>query len=180
MTVERPALWERQRGESVRAFHAFTLYRDLPPRERSLRRVAGLLYGDTRATNGRRKSVPGRIQAWATRWSWAERAAAWDAELERHARNAAIEAIEEMRRRHAQEAVALQERALKRLREMRPEELSPRDVLLFIVEAAKLERMSRGEPETVTENRNHWVEAVLAVWERRRRTEACDAQREEV
>lgn len=180
MLNDRPVPWERQPGESARAFYAFTLYRDLPPRERSLRRVADLLYGGRDgATRGPHKHVPGRIKRWATRFAWAERAAAWDQEMERHARQVAIAAVEEMRNRHAQEAVALQQRAIRRLREMRPDELSPRDVLVFIIEGAKLERLSRGEPDTVTEARNPWIQAVLTVWERRRRTEACDAQCEE-
>ena len=176
--IRRPAPWQRQPGETARAFYAFTLYRDMPPKERSLRRVAEAL-GYIRAMQGlRRPPVPGRIVAWSQRFAWVERAAAWDAEKERLAREAEAEAIKTMRERHAREAVALQERALQRLRDMRPEELSPRDVLAFLVEAARLERLSRGEPETVTEERNPWVEAVLRTWERRRQGEMRDAQRD--
>jgi hypothetical protein len=36
---------------------------------------------------------------------------------------------------------------------MKPEELGANDVLRMLVEAAKLERLSRGEPETVKEER---------------------------
>ena len=40
----------------------------------------------------------------------------------------------------------LQNKAVERLRQLRPEELKPRDTLSFLVEAAKLERLARGEP----------------------------------
>jgi hypothetical protein len=51
-----------------------------------------------------------------------------------------------MAERHAREAVALQEKALRRLQQMQPEELSPVQVLDYFIQAAKLERLSRGEP----------------------------------
>jgi hypothetical protein len=51
--------------------------------------------------------------------------------------------------RHVREARALQAKALERLRALCPEELGPADLLRFIVEAAKLERLALGEPDTV-------------------------------
>lgn len=158
-----PAPWERQPGESARAYAAFCIYRDMPPRKRSLREVAAKLKGKP----GKYKSVPANISMWSAKWRWAERAAAWDEERDRQEREAQIRAVKEMRERHAREAMALQEKALKRLKAMNPEELSPADVLRYFVEAAKLERISRGEPETIQEQRNDWVSALLQVWSRR-------------
>jgi hypothetical protein len=71
-----------------------------------------------------------------------------------------------MAERHAQEARGLQAKALERLRALRPEELGPADVLRYFVEAAKLERLALGEPETVAEQRYgpvvlHIVEEVV-------------------
>ena len=40
----------------------------------------------------------------------------------------------------------LQNKAVERLRLLRPEELGPREILSYLVEAAKLERLARGEP----------------------------------
>lgn len=162
---EKPAPWERQPGESAKAYHAFCIYRDMPPRERSLRAVSARLKGQS----GKAKKVSTNVYLWSRDWSWQERAKAWDEERERQEREAELEAIKEMRRRHAKEAVALQTKALERLQMMDPDELSPESVLRFIVEAAKLERISRGEPETIQEQRGGWVDAVLAVWERRRK-----------
>jgi hypothetical protein len=47
------------------------------------------------------------------------------------------------------EARALQGKALERLRALAPEELGPAELLRYIVEAAKLERLALGEPDTV-------------------------------
>jgi len=51
--------------------------------------------------------------------------------------------------RHTKEAMALQQKALKRLKSLDPNELSTRDVLNYLMEAMKLERLSRGEPTEV-------------------------------
>ena len=40
----------------------------------------------------------------------------------------------------------LQNKAVERLRLLRPEELGPREILSYLIEAAKLERLARGEP----------------------------------
>lgn len=156
------APWERQPGEPTRAYAAFCLYRDMPASERSLRAVAGRLYGPNRTTK-----VPKTLARWSARWRWVERAAAWDEEQDRRAREAQLKAIQEMRERHAREAMALQQKALQRLKDMDPNELSPEAVLRYFVEAAKLERVSRGEPETIQEQRHDWVSAVLELWSKR-------------
>jgi hypothetical protein len=54
-----------------------------------------------------------------------------------------------MGERHAKEAQGLQAKALERMRTLRPEEMSPGDVLRFFVEAAKLERLALGEPDAL-------------------------------
>jgi len=143
--TERPPPWERQPGEPPRAYAAFCIYRDLPPAERSVRAVAERL-GIKGAAKGQ---VPGHMLRWSTRWRWVERARAWDAELDRQAREARVLAVKEMQARHAAQARKLQEKALKRLEGMDLSEMGPMDVLRFIIEAAKLERLALGEPETV-------------------------------
>jgi hypothetical protein len=60
-----------------------------------------------------------------------------------------------MAERHAREALMLQNKAVERLRQLLPEELKARDALAYLVEAAKLERLARGEPtERVAEERH--------------------------
>jgi hypothetical protein len=136
------APWEQQPGESSRAFGAFCLYRDLGPR-RSLRAAAAAFYGRTAAALER------QVDKWSRAFSWVERASAWDRHLDAEACQAQAEARREMVERHVREARALQGKALERLRALCPEELGPADLLRYIVEAAKLERLALGEPDTV-------------------------------
>jgi hypothetical protein len=134
--------WEQQPGESARAFGAFRAYRDLGPR-RSLPGAAAAFYGQTSASGER------QFDKWSRAFRWVERAAAWDRHLDAEGRAAQEAARREMADRHVREARALQAKALERLRALRPEELGPSDLLRYIVEAVKLERLALGEPDTV-------------------------------
>jgi hypothetical protein len=59
-----------------------------------------------------------------------------------------------MGERQAKVAVAFQEKVIQRLKAMNPEELSAADLIRYAVEAAKLERLARGEPESIGEQRH--------------------------
>lgn len=135
---DAPPLWERQPGETVKAFQAFIAYRDMGGR--SQRAVAQTL--------GKSRQL---LDKWSTTWRWVERVKAWDDHRDGEGRKAELKAIRDMRARHAQEAVALQTKALDRLRTLDAAALTPNDVLRFFVEAAKLERVARGQPETITQ-----------------------------
>jgi hypothetical protein len=142
MSEPSAAPWEQQPGESARAFGAFCVYRNLGPR-RSLRASAAAFYGQTTAARER------QVDKWSRAFRWVERAGAWDRHLDAQARQAQEETRREMTERHVKEARALQGKALERLRALRPEELGPADLLRYIVEAAKLERLAVGEPDVV-------------------------------
>ena len=103
--VDEP--WARQvdretgKPEPSRAFHAFTLFRDLPPQERTLREVTARLRG-TNSTepaahsdaggpakrSRRREYVSETVESWSARWEWKMRARAWDDEQDRVRRRA--------------------------------------------------------------------------------------------
>lgn len=134
--------WERQPGESARAFGAFCVYRDLGPR-RSLRAAAEKYYQRSSL------AVLRQCNTWSSAFCWVERASAWDRHLDAEARRAQEEARRDMAERQAREARALQAKAVERLKVLRPEELGPADVLRYFVEAAKLERLALGEPDAV-------------------------------
>ena len=99
-TDDRPA-FERVPGEPVRAYHGFCHYRDLGPmrsldvawrqhHERCLHQIQPVT-----------KRRPMSWGNWSARWGWVERAAFYDAYLERQKR-AALEAEQaEASRRHA-------------------------------------------------------------------------------
>jgi hypothetical protein len=86
------------------------------------------------------------MRRWAQRWNWNARVGAWDQELERVKWSKQVEASAEMAERHAKEALLLQNKAIERLRLLQPQELGPREILSYLIEAAKLERLARGEP----------------------------------
>jgi hypothetical protein len=134
--------WEQQRGESARAFGAFCIYRDLGPR-RTLRAAAQKFYGRAAA------SLERQIDKWSRAFRWLERANDWDRHLDFEARRVQEEVRREMVERHVKESQLLQAKALERLRALRPEELEPADLLRYLVEAAKLERLALGEPDSV-------------------------------
>jgi hypothetical protein len=136
------SIWEQQPRESSRAFGAFCAYRDLGPR-RSLRAAAEKFYQRSSA------AVLRQCNTWSKAFRWVERASAWDRHLDAQTRQAQVEARCEMADRHVKEARALQAKALERLRSLCPGELGPADVLRYLVEATKLERLAMGEPDAV-------------------------------
>lgn len=146
------AAWERQPGESAKAFAAFTVYRNLPATERSLTRLA--------SDKVCHRSQGGR---WSGQWRWVERAAAWDAELDRIAREKQIEAVEKMNERHAQVLRGVFVTGAKALQEIDPSTLTPDQVLRYIGEAVKLERLIHGVPESVTEVHQTGDQTVIEV-----------------
>lgn len=131
--------WERRPNESVRAYQAFEAYRSLGPNrsiDRAWRHARGIPDSPQRA--------PRRWQVWSRRWEWVARVAAWDAEEARKRREAEVDAIRAMCERHVAIALELQAKALARLESLDPDTLTPREVMLWTVEAAKLERLARG------------------------------------
>ncbi len=73
--ILREPFFEKQAGESSQAWSAFQTYRDAQPEERSYAKVA-------EATARSRRLV----ERFASRWSWRARAAAFDAQADKAAR----------------------------------------------------------------------------------------------
>lgn len=87
--------WDRIPEEGSRAYAAFVVYRDLPPRERSL--LA------TERIQRRKPDVPtatGRYVEWFRAWNWLKRAQAWDEHLDRLAQRTREEEHETLIRAH--------------------------------------------------------------------------------
>lgn len=143
-SVFAAAQWEQQqqKGETRQAFAAFTCYRDMKPHERSGSKVA--------ATLGKSEQL---IWRWSSRWSWVERAQAWDAELDRVARAAQQEAVAEMNARHASIGMLMLSKALAKLvgdealkvEALDPSTLTPYQVARLVEAGQKVERLARGE-----------------------------------
>jgi hypothetical protein len=143
--------WEQQPGEPSRWYARFERFRLAGPS----RSLLGAVKAERQQAGKRStRSVP---QAWAKaaqQWRWPERAGAWDARERYQTRAAHAQQVEEMNRRQIQEARGLQSAAIGRLKTLDLNELSPADLVRFLIQAAKLERTALGEPETIEEQRH--------------------------
>lgn len=153
---DKPAPWERQPDESSQAFEAFALYRDMGydsdgyfGNNRSHREVAKQL--------GKSMALMSR---WSSKYNWVDRCAAWDAEKDRMLLKEQQKEIAKMRKRHAAIAYAGISKVALAIKKVNPEDLSPQDMMRFMTECSKLERISRGDVGDVVEEREG--EAVAA------------------
>lgn len=133
--------WERQKGESEKAFEAFKLYRDMGE-ERTISAVVKML--------GKSRNL---IDRWGKRWNWKERVRAYDNELEKQAKEKAVKDYKNMTERHIKIAIQLQDKALKALKNLKTEEMAAKDIREFIKMATDLERLNR----TVEQENNDGV-----------------------
>ena len=132
-TTDKP--WERQKGESEKAFEAFAAYRDMGEK-RTFTAVAEKLH----------KSYT-LIRRWKNSWNWDERVREYDNDLEKQARAQAIKDRKDMTIRHIQIAMQLQKKALAALKELSVEDMSPKDIKEYIKMATDLERLNREPTE---------------------------------
>ena len=137
-----PELWELQPGETARAFEAFRKYRDLGP-SRSIAKV-GKELGKNRVT----------LEDWSSKYDWVKRAAAWDAEVDRIARQEQLQAIKAMRKRHAKLASDLLTSVEKEIENLKPGTMTPNEIARITEVASKLERISLGDVGEVIEERD--------------------------
>ncbi len=145
-TNKTPVPWDRQEGETPRAYEAFCKYRDMGT-DRAIRAVAREL--------GKSATLMAR---WSSNNNWVDRVAAWDAEQDRIMRELArkeeAKAIRDMRKRHADLANAMLVKAAKALKAIPDDEVKAGDISRMVDVASKLERISRGDVGEVVEERN--------------------------
>lgn len=79
--------WERQSGETTKAWEAFRTFRDMPPADRSVLGAYKLSTDETeKARKGAIKTVPNAWRDWAFDHDWKQRVAAYDRDQERRRR----------------------------------------------------------------------------------------------
>ncbi len=137
--------WERQPAESEKAYSAFRYYRDMPAKDRSIRNGVKAYYGSDSVAK------VNQWMRWSGQFGWQDRVRAWEEEQDRVAREAKLQAIKDMNERHLQAARAMFGKAMKRFAEMEQSHMGPRVTLDYLVEAIKLERLVRGEPESIVQ-----------------------------
>jgi len=161
--TEGKAVWDRQEGESSRAYRAFCWYRDLGA-DRSIHKA----YQKFIRARGRIKEdqnirVSAKWKEWATKYKWVERAEAYDDYIEREKRKQNEEAIFEMYKRQAETAVSLQRKLKERLENLKPEELSPNDLIRWFEISTRIERESRGELSGVNQQESSTTGEVIVL-----------------
>ena len=147
-------IWDRQPGETDKAFAAWLLYRDLPaPRAVDLSATAaGAAISVRRAT----------WAEWARRFAWQQRAAAWDAAVDRSVldrtvdtRAESLEAARELDRMVLDLLTA-------RVRTIRPADLTPALLPRYMQAYARFRQAL--EASSATEARRDAVEHFAETW----------------
>ena len=161
--------WERQEGESVKAYEAFQCYLNLGE-TRSQRLVSEQLSKSRQL-----------ISRWSANYQWVERVAAYENDLQRQAHAEAVKKARKMADRHIGIALKLQAKAMEALEKMDAEDIDPKNLVAFIREATKLERENRTEivkdtnPDTGAEAASSSLADVISeAWERRRQQNEPD------
>lgn len=134
--------WERQPCEPSASWHGFTAYRDLGP-TRSCNKAAKKL-----GKNGAHFSELCRQN------DWVARAAAWDAEVDRHHRRYVLAEQRKMFNRHLDIAKKIEKRAMEFID---ISILKPEDAIRLLTVAIKLRQVTLGMP---TEYTTHEISAV--------------------
>jgi hypothetical protein len=130
-------IYEKLPEESAKQYGAFCQYRDLGPRRTIFN--AATAFGIT----------PSTANKWSHKYSWKDRAAAWDAHLDQVRRDEAVNDIVNMRERHANIALLVQEKVVNKLNAMTPvdvKNISNADLIRWLAQAASIEAGSRGVP----------------------------------
>lgn len=144
-TDRGPLPWEKQRGESSKAWWAFQTYRDLGP-DRSLTKVQEIAQ-ETRIAS------PSMVARWSSRWGWVERCHAFDLDEDRKRRVENDRARAEASRTRAMAGTMMMGAVLRRLRgdsaaeveAISPNDLDPYALVQWAQTGAKLQAEALGD-----------------------------------
>ena len=131
--------YERQEDETIKAFEAFCIYRDLGS-DRSIVKV--------REKCGKAIRL---LERWSSKYDWVERAQSYDDEMDRKALIQEAKERKHMMKRHATTAMAFQGKVVERLNSFNAEELTASELIRWYEIATKIERTARGEPVEIQE-----------------------------
>jgi hypothetical protein len=124
-------IWQRQVGESEKAFQAFALYRDLRD-DRSFQAVSEKV--------GKNRKL---IERWAKQQNWTDRVMAFDRDEDSQITKIQQEAFRKMFDKHIDLAAACLTKAELALQEITPSDLSGRDIVAMIKMGIEVEERSR-------------------------------------
>ncbi len=151
--------WDRQKGESEKAYEAFTIYLQMGEKRTIIAVCKQLEKSRT------------LIDRWKERWEWQERVRAYDNDLVKEARSKAIKERKEMTDRHIGIAMQLQKKALEALKDLSVEDMSAKDIKEYIKMATELERLNRtlieDQNKETAENAHSLADTIIAAYAKR-------------
>lgn len=154
--------WARQVGETSKAYQAFCIYRDLGPRERSIRETTRRYYQDKTRTS------IGQISVWSVKYNWVNRCVAFDEFIDEQKRQKLLDDILEMADRQAREGTALQTLGARMLAGLlaRGEDIGGNvlDIVRALRTGAEIERLARGMPTQIVEEQKAERDFLVIEW----------------
>jgi len=151
--------WEKQDGETSKAYAAFCAYRDLGI-DRSFSKIIPILYPDLGTTKPSSKQR--RLSEWSVKYTWVARVEAYDTYLEEKTRRANEAAIVKMERDHALIAALATHKAAERLQlivskldadgKLLESGITVKEATDLLRAGVEIERKSRGAPDQKIEH----------------------------
>lgn len=132
MDHENQHPWQKQRGESTQAYNAFSAYRNL-----------GIGRSCRIAAESLGKSIRW-FEVLCSKWSWVERAAAWDAYNLDLEDAELIAQRKRMAERHAQLAQNVLQKVQQGLELLSAKDMTSEDITKLMVNGVAIERQARG------------------------------------
>lgn len=152
--------WERQKGESEKAYEAFSIYLNL-----------GVGRTITEVVKQLEKSRT-LIDRWKVRYDWTDRVREYDNDQQRQAKKEAEKGLRDMYARQTKIAMSVQSKALQALDKLDPETMSAKDIKEYIKMATELERLNRtmnaGQNEAAEASSHNLADTIISAYQRRK------------
>lgn len=141
MVNENLRPWERQDGETEKAFSAFKAYLEME--DRNICQLA------KRLSKSRQL-----VDKWKQKYNWQERCIAWDKSLQEIEYKTAVKERKKMAKRHIAIAMSMQAKAVEALQKIEVSKLNANEIIRLFDTSVKIERLSRGEATFINSSKN--------------------------
>lgn len=141
MSNENLRPWERQDGETEKAFSAFKAYLEME---------------DRNVTSLAKRLAKSRqlVDKWKQKYNWQERCIAWDKSLQEIEYKTAVKERKKMAKRHIAIAMSMQAKAVEALKQIDVSKLNANEIIRLFDTSVKIERLSRGEATFINSSKN--------------------------
>lgn len=149
--------WERQEGESEKAFEAFAAFRDMGEK-RTVAAVAEKLSKSRQL-----------LFKWKSAWDWENRVKAYDNDLEKQYHAKRKKLIAETKDRQLKISYSLEKKALEALNLLEPSEMTPRDIKEMLRLAMEIQGRNLIDEPAVEDQQQQstLAESIISAYEKR-------------